>query len=179
MKNLTKFFAIAVVILGFSATSFGQNSANATSTAKLVAALSISGGNVLNFGYIIPGGGGSVTLPGVVSAVRSSTLVLPGGTVTAAAFTITGTTGSDYTVTLPSNGTVTVAHSDTPTDVMEVNNFSCDVTTPGTSATGITANGTLASGTRTFYVGATLTVGASDPIGTYTSATFPVTVVYQ
>jgi hypothetical protein len=42
MKNITKFFAIAIAILGFSAASYAQSNATASSTATFVVPLSIS-----------------------------------------------------------------------------------------------------------------------------------------
>ncbi len=178
MKTSIKLFAIALVLLGFGVSGNAQsNSATATATGTLVSALTISGGGTLSFGRIVAGTGGTVVVPGIAAPTRTSALGLAGGTVTSAGFTISGADGSQFVVTLPS-AAVRVNHTDN-TNFMEVTAFSCDVAAAGTAVAGTTANSTLTGTTRTFYVGATLNVKTGDPTGTYTSATFPVTVSYQ
>lgn len=158
MKNLTKFFALAVVILGFSANSFGQISADATATAKLITAISITKNADISFGNIIVGTAGTVILT-TAGSRSSAVLLLPGGTVTAAQFTINGTATTTYTINLP-------------TDVEVIN---------GANSMHVTgfihnASGTLAGASEVFKVGATLTVLGTEPVGVYTSANFPVTI---
>lgn len=159
MKNITKFFALAVVILGFSANSFGQISANATATAKLITAISIAKNVDISFGNIIVGTAGTVVL--TTAGTRSSAaLLLPGGTVTAAQFTINGTATTTYTITLP-------------TDVTVINDVVNSMHVTGFNHN---ASGTLAGASEVFKVGATLTVLGTEPVGVYTSADFPVTI---
>jgi hypothetical protein len=178
MKASIKLLAIALVLLGFGLGGNAQsNTATATATGTLVSALTISGSGTLSFGRIVAGTAGTVSVAGVPAPSPQSALGLAGGTVTSARFTISGADGAQYVVTLPS-AAVRVNHSD-GTNWMEVSSFSCDVATPGTSVAGTTASGTLSGTSRTFYVGGTLNVKTGDPIGTYTSATFPVTVSYQ
>jgi len=130
----------------------------------------------LSFGTIVAGTDGTVVVPGNSANTRSSgTLTLVNGVaVNSAQFTIGGTTGQVYTVTLPPSVNVVNGANN-----MLVDGFSCDVATAGTSVTGPTAVGTLASATRTFYVGATLHVTAASPVGAYTSTNFNVSVVYN
>lgn len=179
MRTSIKLFAIGMILLGFGANVNAQNSANATATGTLVSAITISssGGGSLSFGRIVSGTAGTVVVPGVASPTRTSSLSLAGGTVTSAGFTISGVDGTSYTVSLPS-AAVRVIHTNS-SDYMEVNSFSCDVANTGLSVVGTSASGTLSGTSRTFYVGATLNVKAADPIGVYTSATFPVTVSYH
>jgi len=172
MKNL---LALAIIVLGFSAASFAQT---ATATGTLVSAITIatSGTGSMNFGNIVAGKTGTVVLPGVAAPTRSQTgsIILPAtGTVSSAAFIVSGTSGLAYTVTLPSSVTAVGTSS------LTINNFSCDIATAGTPVVGTTATSTLAASTRTFYVGATLNVTAADLPGTYTSVPFTVTVNYN
>ncbi|MFA5820281.1 MAG: DUF4402 domain-containing protein [Bacteroidales bacterium] len=171
MKNATKFFALAVVILGFSANSFAQVSATATASATIIAPISISKTVDINFGNIAVGttGGTVVLLP---AGTRSATggVSLPSaipGTVTAATFTVTGEGANTYSITLPSTYTITKTGGSA---TMIVNTFTSN---PPSS-------GTLTSGSQTLKVGATLTVNASQVGGVYTNTTgFPVTVAYN
>lgn len=169
---MKKLIVFAIAIFGFTAVSFGQvvstSTATATASGTLVTAVSIqkttgalNGGN-MNFGSIVAGTAGTVVLTPL--NVRSSgTLALVAiGTVSAAHFTIGGTIGQTYTVTLPSSVTVTNGANS-----MTVDNFSKN------------SAGTLAAATETFGVGATLNVVGTEPAGTYTSAAFDVRVDYN
>jgi len=174
MKNLMKFFALAVVILGFSAISFGQGSASATSpaattTATIITPITISKTGDLNFGNIIAdadGGTVTVTTNGTSSA---SGLTLPSatqGTITNASFLVSGLASATYSITLPDDITL----SDGASHTMSVGTFVSDPT----------PTGTLDGGSETIKVGATLTVGASQAAGTYTNTSdLKVTVAYN
>jgi len=179
MKTINKLITMALMLAGMGAGVQAQTSATATATGTLVSAITIAAadGAVLNFGRVVAGTAGTVVVPGVSAPTRTSSLGLAGGTVNSAGFTINGVDGSPFTVTLPSTP-VRVMHTNS-TDYMEVTNFSCDVVNPGTSVVGATASSVLSGTSRTFYVGATLNVKTGDPVGVYTSATFPVTVSYQ
>ena len=101
MKNLIKLFALAIVILGFSATSFGQLSATATASAAIVSSLNITNKVNMNFGSIAGTDAGTVTLP--VTGVRtpSAGLTLPGTTFAPASFEVTGAKGTTYNISIP------------------------------------------------------------------------------
>jgi hypothetical protein len=75
---------------------------------------------------------------------------------------VTGEGTSAYTVTIP--GTISIASG---TNTMSI----VPVSDPNGS-------GALVGGTQDIYVGGTLTVGATQPVGTY-SGTFNVTVNYN
>src|SRR5512133_7024 len=88
-----------------------------------------------------------------------------GGTISAAVFTVTGTTGATYSITLPASAIISFGAI-----AMTVNSFT---STP-------TPTGTLAGGTETLRVGATLNVNGGQAPGLYTSGTpFVVTVNYN
>lgn len=172
MKKIIKFFAIAVVMLGFSSGIFAQTSASASASAVIISPLSIThvAGADLHFGVIWKG-----TTAGVVTVspanVRSSTggvtlaMISPVNTV--ASFTITGELGRAITITLPpSPAGITITDG---TNNMTVNNF---------QSTPASGTYTLAGATTTLNVGADLNVNADQPSGTYTG-TFNVSVNYN
>jgi hypothetical protein len=172
MKQITKFFALAIVMLAFTATSFAQVIETATASATIVAPLTITNTIPLNFGNLaVDATGGTVTLTAVSSTVRSAgsanVQLVSGVTPTSADFAITGLTGSTYTIALPADGVVTLTGAGTP---MNVNSFTCSISP-------LTA-GSLATGSETFYVGATLSVNGGQTPGTY-AGTFDVSVIYN
>jgi hypothetical protein len=169
MKQITKFFALAIVLVAFCVNTFAQPGASTTATASatIVAPLAISSNQNMLFGDLaVNTNPGTVQLTAAGPTVRTVTggvstvgAVVP----TAARFTVTGTNGSTYSTTLPANGTVSLVSGG---NTMPVTAFVSNAT------------GSLATGTETFYVGATLNVAASQVTGAY-SATFTVTVNYN
>lgn len=169
MKQKSKFFAIVIVMLAFSAATFAQASATSSASATIVGPIGIANTTGMNFGNVAvstvagtvvmtPGGGRSVT--------GGCTLPATTGTVSAAVFNVTGADGYTYAITLPS-ADVTITDG---TNNMIVNTF-----TSNPSGTG-----TLTGGSETLTVGATLNVNGSQVAGTYTTATpFTVTVNYN
>jgi hypothetical protein len=170
MKNITKLFAIATIVLGFATTSFAQATATASSSATIVAPITLTKTVDMNFGNVAVIGAGTVTLsPGGLRALSGGvTLPVAAGTVTAATFTVGGEGNSTYSITLPTSDlTITRASG---TETMIVNAFTSN---PG-------GTGTLSAGAQTINVGATLNVGAGQVPGLYTTATgFNVTVNYN
>lgn len=171
MKYLSKMVFAALSLLVISNKINAQATATATATATIVTPISIVKNTDMNFGNIAvqAGTAGTVTLPPTLAATRSSTggVTLPAvtGTVTAAKFTVSGTSGYTYTIVLPSSAVVL---SDGATHTMNATSF-----------VNSTA-GTLTGGSEFFYVGATLAVAAAQTPGVYTTATpFNVTVNYN
>ena len=156
MKNL---LALAIIVLGFAATSFAQVTATASTTATIITPIAIEKDVDLNFGNIAvsPTLGGTVVLPTSGSRTKTGGVTLPvvTGTVSAASFTVTGEGNSTYSITLPSSAITLTG----PSGTMTVENF---VSTPSNT-------GTLNSGTQEVKVGATLNVGAAQAAGTYTN----------
>ena len=129
----------------------------------LFAPISISSGGDMAFGTMLTTGtAGTVTV--TPAGARSSVNVdLFGGFPTAASFDVTGEGANTYSITLPSSATLTSGGN-----TMTVDTFNHDAG----------ATPTLAGGSDTFNVGATLNVGATQAAGTY-SGTFSVTANYN
>ena len=169
---MKKLLALFVVVLGFSAVSFGQVSATANATAKIVSPLKIVKVNNLVFGTLAPSGTiGSVTI--ATDGIRTSTLgsiqlIGAAGSFNASSFTVTGETGLAYSITLPNNTDVVLSAGIGKT--MAVTNF--------ISSPVATASATLVAGDNPLLVGATIAVDATQAIGDYTG-TFDVTVNYN
>ena len=172
MKNISKVFATAAVVLAFTNSSFAQATATAAASATIITPISIVKNIDMNFGNVAvsaslagtvvlapagtrtTGGAGGVTLPSTT------------GTVAAADFTVSGQANYTYAITLPSSATLSNGSSS-----MTVNAFTSFPSTTGTLAT---------NGTQDLKVGATLNVTAAQASGTYTNATgVPVTVNYN
>jgi len=172
MKNFTKLFAIAIVILGFSATSFAQVDATATASATIITPIAINKTVDLNFGNIsVSATGGTVILAPSLAGARSTTggVTLPTvtGTFTAAKFVVTGLGNSTYSISLPA---APISLSDGASHTMAVGTFT---STPSTT-------GALTAGTQDVYVGVTLTVAGLQAAGLYTNSTdLTVTVNYN
>lgn len=179
MKKIFKISALLIVMLAFAATTFGQtNVASANATATLVAPITIARTAHLNFGNVFV----SAATPGTVVLATGGTRTATGGAglpatagvVNAAAFDVTGTNNAAYNITLsPASINITDIAGANP---LVVDNF--------TQAAAAGVLGTLsATGTQTINVGATLTLPANHPTGSYSSAnpsgqTFSITVNY-
>lgn len=155
MKKMTKFYAISIILLGLAAGAFAQ--ATATATATIVTPIAIAKNTDINFGNLsVNTSSGTLVL--ATDNSRSFTggvTLMPGGTISAAQFTVTGLSGAIYTFSLPASVTLTDPSSNT----MLVNTFSD------------TSTGTLSGGSVVVLVGATLNVNASQPAGVYTNTT--------
>jgi len=170
MKNITRLFAITLVVLGFATTSFAQVSATATATGTIITPITITNAGNMNFGNVaVSATAGTVILAPASTRTITGGVTLPAvpGTVAAAHFDITGTANYTYSITLPSTATTVTSGANT----MTVTAFTSN---PGTT-------GTLsATGTQTINVGATLNIAANQAAGTYVSGTpFQVTVNYN
>ncbi len=180
MKN----FKSLLLVVGISAFGISisnaqlTNTASATASATIVQDLTIAKTNDMNFGVIIPS-----------STVASTFILAPAGGLTvgvgninqilgdqtaaspeAAAFTVTGSGLSIFTISLPT----TLQIINPTSQAMTVNTF-----TSSLAVAGVTLGGTLGalSVTENFTVGATLNVGTGQAAGLYTG-TFDVTVNY-
>jgi len=172
MKNLTKYFAFLLVVVVFSASSFAQQSSTATAstTATIVTPILITKATDMNFGNVASGASvGTVVL--TPASARSTTggvsaTTAMGGTISAAAFTVTGQGSYTYAISLPV-AAITLAGT---TAGVTVGTF---VSTPS-------GTGTLTAGTQTLQVGATLNLPVSVAAGSYTNAAgLSVTVNYN
>ena len=171
MKMKNTITASLFALIGFSINAGAQSTATATATATIVTPISISNTSDMSFGNVAvqASTAGTVILAPAGTRTRTSGVTLPAttGTVSAAAFTVTGTAGYTYAITLPTTVTLTRASGSETMDATAFN-------------TNLGATGTLSGGgTQNFTVGATLAVGAGQTAGVYTSAAFDVTVNYN
>ncbi len=167
MKKMTKFFGISIILLGFTAGAFAQVHDFATATATIMTPITIAKTVDLNFGNLAVNAtaGTLVLATDNGRSVTGGVTVMPGGTISAASFTVTGVPAATYSISLPASIVITDG-----TNNMTVNAF---ITSP-------TPTGTLTGGTSTLLVGATLNVLASQPAGIYTNPTdLIVTVNYN
>lgn len=170
MKKITTLLFATIVLLATSFEVAAQSTANATASATILTAISITKTVDMNFGNISvqAATGGTVILStaGVRSTTGGVTLPATGGTVTAASFTVGGEGAYTYSITLP----VTAHTISSGANSMTVTAF---LSNPATI-------GTLTAGTQTLTVGATLNVTAAQANGLYISETgFNVTVNYN
>jgi hypothetical protein len=166
---MKKLIVIAIALLGFSAASFAQVSASASTSATIITPIAITKSVDMNFGNVAvsPTTPGTVVLPTSGSRTKTGGVTLPvtSGTVAAAKFTVTGLAASTYSITLP--GTITLTSG---SNTMTVGTFT---STPS-------ASGVLTGGTQDILVGATLNVAAAQAAGSYTNASdLTVTVNYN
>lgn len=173
MKFLNKTLLSVTALIAFATAANAQATATASASATIVTPISIVNNTNMNFGNIAvqASTGGTVALSAALSATRTpggaGGVTLPNvtGTVTAAKFTVSGTANYTYTITLPGSAVVLSSGA---------NNMNATLFNNSTAGT---LDGT---GNQIFYVGATLTVAAAQPAGSYTTATpFNVTVNYN
>jgi len=168
---MKKILAFSIIMIAFTVGAFAQSSdtEQTTATATIVGPLALTKVTDMNFGIIAS----STTAGTVVLATDNSrtttggVALVPSAATTAATFTVAGEASRTFTITLPADGTVTLTG---PGAAMNVDSFLHRLgATP-------TLNG---SGAASFAVGATLSIGASQVSGVYTSANFPVTINYN
>ena len=166
MKSI-KIFALSLLVLGFSATTFAQSTSSAaTASATLLVPISIAKTTDMSFGTIAS----SATAGTVVLDYSNGTTVTGGvhkftGTTTTAQFTVTGDSNKTFSISYPETLTLTGSVSGT---------LSVAVTSD------LGATGTLVSGSKVINVGGTLTVPANTVAGTYSNTQdLKVTVNYN
>lgn len=157
--------------MAFATTLNAQSTASASASATIVTPISIAKNVDMNFGNIaVTATAGTVVLASDGTRTKTGGVTLPAtvGTVTAASFLVSGQANYTYSITLPSAAVVLTSNSNT----MNATAF--------TSNIAATAGALSTTGSQTLNVGATLSVAASQPAGTYTTATpFDVTVNYN
>lgn len=131
------------------------------------AVIAISNTQALAFGKFVAGSGGSVTVsPAGGRSASGGVVLVPSGAGAAAQFAVSGDANVTYAISLPADGTVSLASG---ANSMAVNTFTSSPSPTGTLSAG---------GAQTLSVGATLSVGSNQAIGSY-SGTFDVTVNYN
>jgi hypothetical protein len=166
---------LLLLIVGFIPNTFSQATASATVSATIIAPIAIVNAVDMNFGNIAvqaggAGSSGTVVIAPAGTRTRTAGVTLPSttGTFTAASFIIGGASEYTYVITIPSTGYIITKA--TTLETMTVNTF-----TSSPSSTG-----SLAGGSETLNIGATLNVAADQVPGVYTNASgFDVTVNYN
>ena len=170
MKNLKKVCKAVFALTAFATTSNAQSTATASTTAVLVTPISITKVTDMHFGTVAASAtGGQVALDYADGRTATGGASLPAGSTTqkTAVFTVNGEGNSGFSISVPSSS-ITLTGS--VSGSMTVSGFTCDL---GSSST-------LASGTKTLKVKATLNVPANAAAGTYTNASdLAVTVNYN
>ena len=167
-KRLITGLAATMLAAIYSQTAFAAD-ATGNAAANVLAPLSITqNGPGMNFGSVSGDTASATTViltpAGTVSSPDGAFVVPTSGAVPGI-FDVIGAPNAAYDITLPAAAVTLTSGGDTLT----VDTFTDD--TAGT--------GTLApAGTDSFNVGATLNLGAAQPVGNYTG-TFTVTVNYQ
>lgn len=171
MKKLSILISLVALFSIASVTVNAQVTATATTSATIITPIAISKITDLNFGNVAvsPTVSGSVLLSPASARTAGGGVTLPAitGTVSAAKFTVTGLSGSTFSISLP---VAAITLSDGSSHTMTVGSFT---STP-------TPTGTLTGGTMDILVGATLNVSAAQAAGLYTNAAgLAVTVNYN
>ena len=170
---MKKLLLSAIVILGFTAVSFGQtltNSATATATTTIENPLTIAKAQDMAFGKVYASNTETRDLILSTAGVRSGTAGFDAGSTTnAASFTVSGTKSTAYTITLPA-GSVSTTTFPNGASAMLIDTWTSD---PATTAGALDGNGS-----QTIKIGATLHLGAAQTAGDYT-ASFTVMVNYN
>ncbi len=174
---MIKTIGIAIVLLILAGTTFAQITTSATATATIVTPINLVKEVDMDFGNLAVttiAGTCILTPAGTRSITGGVTLPATIGTVTAAEFTVSGTPGYTYAITLPPPAYELTITNTTGTggETMIVKTF-----TSNPSGTG-TLDG---SGEQILTVGATVIVDALQVAGVYVSDAdgFDVTVNYN
>lgn len=139
----------------------------AVASASWAALIAISNTQTLAFGKFVAGSGGTVMVsPGGVRSASGGVALVPSGGGTAAQFFVSGDPNLTYAISLPADGTVSLASG---VNSMSVNAFTSSPSLAGALGTG---------GSQTVSVGASLSVGSNQAPGRY-SGSFNVTVDYN
>ena len=168
MKSVTKFFVLSIVMIAFSAVTFGQVSATANATALVLEPLTISATTPLDFGSFASAGAGTVIVAQNDARTNTGGVFLIGGTPTAAVFDITCESGRTIDLALPG---LPITLTGSVSGTMNITAI---------SSSHAAGTQTLTGGAITLRIGATLAVGAAQASGTYTNATdFTVQINYN
>ena len=184
MKTHKKFALLMVaslvgslMLVSGAAMAQATNSASATATAVVVAPITVSKTADMVIGNLVAGNG-TVTVS--TTGVRTKTGGIPfstsGDTPVAAQFTVTGTANNSFSLDYTgSSNSLSSGPNNLPVDwITEVASAASGKTVATSDAT----TGALIAGVATIWAGAALSVGASQPAGTYTG-TLAITVAYN
>jgi len=173
MKGVRMLVLLFAAILVSQLSMHAQVSSTLTSIgidAKVIAPITLEndGNTPLDFGTVSRSStAGTVTVPTTGDRTSSGGVgVMGSSSFSPAPFTVTGENSSTFNVSLPANGTVVLTRI-SGSETMAVNGFTSNAPSSLSS-----------SGSASFTIGATLSVGANQIAGEYTGS-FAVTVAYQ
>lgn len=167
MRNSLRIAMVgAIAAASFATSAQAATTASATATAEVLSSLQVTSTADLQFGQIAANTGGTVVVNADGSTSAGGSLVST-GTRSPAAFSVLGSPNSMVIVTLPAAPVNLVRGGGTETMSLGAFNTNPNGAFP--------LSGT---GTGSFNVGGTLTVGSGQVPGTY-SGTFAVSVEYQ
>lgn len=130
-------------------------------------AQTVTATQALAFGSFAAGTSGTVTISAAGMRSRGGgVILLSSGGGSAALFSVSGTPGATYAISLPANGVVSLTSG---ANSMAVNNFTSSPNLTGTLSGG---------GAQTLSVGATLDAGSNQASSSY-NGSFDVTVNYN
>lgn len=163
MKQTLRLFTVAIIMVAFTLSVNAQGSATTAgnAAARIIAPITLTAGNTLNFGTAY-NTGGTVIIGTDGSRTGTCAVSAAAPLHSAGTFTVAGSAALTYTTTVP-GAPVVITNG---TDNMNITAF------------GHNATGTIVAGGETFSVGATLTVPAGTSSGSYTG-TYNVTVAYN
>jgi hypothetical protein len=171
MKKMLKLISAAIVLLLFSVSTYAQTTLAANAAAVIIEPITITQNSALNFGTIMRGSTPSTVVVSTtgVRSLGSGDAILSSlaPAASAATFTIDGSDGAAYTITIPTLAVNITSGANT----MSVDSWTSNPAAP------ITGN-FPSPGTVSLSIGATLTVGAGQASGSYTG-TFNVSVDYN
>ena len=176
MKTSIKLFALGMIMMGFSVNLNAQNpvavvSAPAIASATILTPIAIAKNTDLSFGNVIASASAGTVIytpQGSRTATLGASLHSMAGSPSVAKFTVTGSAGFSFSVSVPANVTLSTSGSSPETmNVAIQKDFSASETLDG-------------SGSKVLLVGGTLSVAAGQAAGTYTNTTdLKVTVNYN
>lgn len=176
MKKFLFLFVTFIILGSLSSQVMAQATESTAASAVIITPITITETAPLHFGVmsVLSGTAGTCILSttGVRTATAGVNLSAQAPLATNAAYTVGGAINTTYAITLPVTSVVT---NGTPAEDMTISTWLARSDAAGADGPA----GTLsATGADTFTVGATLTVAAAQPPGTYTG-TFDVTVAYN
>jgi len=165
MKRLLLIFSL--IFLSFSTEGMAQATATFTASVTIIQPIGITNTANMNFANLDAKTGGAVILSPDNSRISQGGVALAdGNTVSAATFEVTGQAGYTYSITLPNS------------DYVLTNGIDDIIIRDFTSS--LNDEGSLASGSQTLSVGASLDINPNQTPGNYTSpGSFNISVNYN
>ena len=185
-NRILKLITLSAAIFGFAATSFAQNSSSTTANAYagIITPIKIEKSADLQFGTIYSSAAQQTavlaadgTLSGGVTPYTGANSV----TAAAASFDVTGNENNAFAISVSSLPTVVtgVTGGHAAGETMAIGSWSSNIGITFSGISGSVGNVILVNGSKSFNIGASLTIAANQVSGAYSSAPFTVTVAYE